>query len=246
MLRELQVVGQRQRGSNGHVIDGYLVDNADVDDAVVEACGGGDGHAVADAVAVLQGDDPCVAFERASVEVQRVVRLAVVVVGAEHDVGVSGEAACFGDLHQARHMGVEAHTGGADTDIVSAAGLFAADEDGIDGEFVLLVECADGEPGLHGKFEGIGQSVAGTAGNDAEGDVAAAQTLYDIVDRAVAAHGDDTVVALHGCFACQLGAVVYALCVLHLVVEEVVVEVLFQQALNLLLLADTRDGVDYK
>ena len=77
---------------------------------------------------------------------------------------------------------------------------------------------------------------------DAEGDVAAAQTLYDIVDRAVAAHGDDTVVALHGCFTCQLGAVVYALCVLHLVVEEVVVEVLFQQALNLLLLADTRDG----
>ncbi len=238
MLAQLKMVGIDQWPCDGDVLDGYLVDDADVDEAVVEFGLRRHGGVVAELVAVGKGGEPRGASDFLAVDDEGVVFGFVGGVFAQDEVEVGGEAAHFGGFHESCDEGVEAYAGDAG-DVVGVV-----EGDGVDEPLVVLVEDADGEGRREGYLHASCQSVAAAAGDDAEGGVGAVDAGDDVVDAAVAAHGGDDVEAFHGSLAGQLGAVVDALGVAHFVVVNVLVEVVFQQPFNLFLSPDTRDGVD--
>ena len=232
MLAELEVVGIDEGAGDGDVADGDFVDDGDVDEAVVELGLRGDGGVVAELVAVGEGGEPRLALDFLAVDDEGVVFRLVGGVFAEDEVEVGGEAAELGGFHEACDEGVEAHAGdGGDVKCV-------VEDDGVDEPGVVLVEDADGQCRVEGYLHAAREAVAAAAGDDAEGGVAAVHAGDDVVDAAVATDGGDDVVAFHGAFAGYLGAVVDVLSVDDFMVEEVVVEVVLEHALDLFLPSD--------
>ena len=241
MLAELEMVGIDEGAGDREVFDGNFVNDADVDEAVVEFCFRSDGGVVAELVAVGEGDEPGVACDGGVfvVEGEGVVVAFVGGVFSEDEAEVGGEAAHFSRLHEAGDEGVESHAGDAGDD------EFVVEDDGVDVVVVLLVDDADGESGDEWDFEASGEAVAAAAGNDGEGGVGVLESADDIVDRAVAAAGGNDVVALVGGLSCDFGAVVDVFGIVDGIVEKVEVEIGFQYVFNPFLTSDARYWVDY-
>ena len=238
VLGELEVVCIYERTRDGDVLDGYLIDDADVDEAVVELGLRSHGGVVAELVGVGEGSEPGFAFDFFAVEDEGVVLGLVGGVLAEDEVEVGGEAAELGGLHEAGDKGVEAYACYAgDVELV-------VEGDGVDFARIVLVEDADGEGGGEGYLHAAGEAVAASAGDDAEGCVAAIHAGDNVVHATVSTHGGDDVESFVGTLAGELGAVVDMLGIANLMVVEVVVQVIVEQAFNLFLTSDTRDGVD--
>ena len=77
-------------------------------------------------------------------------------------------------------------------------------------------------------------------------DVAVLEALGYVIDASVTAHGNNTVVPVVGGITRHFGAVMNVLSVANGVVKEVVVEVLFDDVLDILLSAGTGNRIDDK
>ena len=240
MLAELEVVGIDKGSGYGEMLDRDFVDDADVDESVVEFGFGCDGYVVAKLVAVGKGDEPGFAVERHIVVVDSdgIVFAGVGRIFAKDEVQIGRKAPYFGGFHQSGDIGVEAHTGDAGDDV------FVVEDDGVDGVFVVFVQDAYRQGGYQWNLHASSQPVAASARDDAQSGVGVFKSGDHIVDRAVAPTGDNDIVALVGCFAGDVCAVVYAFGIAYRVVKEVLVEVVFQYCLDLFLAAYARDGVD--
>ena len=104
-------------------------------------------------------------------------------------VGDRASLACLGELQ--RDKRIETHAAGAEEGLL-------VDDAIIEILNLRLVQYGDGFLHIQRQTEMAGQSVAGTAGDDAEGSVGVHQRASHLVHRAVATHGHDNIRAFIG------------------------------------------------